>query len=342
MQTNAQVDMFKQKQYKELYTMVNQTRYELTHNSRDKTLEEIEEEIAITRKEIDKDLGSWISNKPLYLYTHITNRTENLARILGFIYSRELYGKTFDDSVQNSLKMWFNYGQRSPLEIQLSYDIPYISFPIRSIANWTSRLLDSRYAKLMDDIIDGVYGQYADEDGQYSEYEQFMIKNGWLPITNKLGIRMGSGAFDIVNILKDPIEQIEQRRSPVLRGLQKFIESGDLKQAAQQLATVGILNRAATQATLGAYNSKKGKFTQPNVARASSMFFEYNNYEKYTPKKYSYLYNNNGRSKYYENIYRDWFNKYGKMRKPTVDPVQLVKNIQWKQFLRRMQNKYRK
>ena len=131
------------------------------------------------------------------------------------------------------------------------YDIPYISFPIRSISNWTSRLLNPRYAILMDDIIDGVYSQYADEDGQYSEYEQFMIRSGWIPVTDKLGIRMGSGAFDIYNLMQDPAGQIEQRRSPILRGLQKFIESGDLKQSAQQLATVGVLNRAAQQATLG-------------------------------------------------------------------------------------------
>lgn len=343
MQTNAQVDIFKQKNYKEMYDMVNQTKYELTHNTRDKTIKEIEKEIEYIRDEANKDIGAWITNKPLSLYTHITERTENIARILGFIYCRELYGKTFDDSVQTSLKMWFNYGQRSPLEMQLTYDIPYISFPIRSISNWSSRLLNPKYARLMDDIIDGVYSQYADEDGQYSEYEQFMIQNGWIPITNNLGIRAGSGAFDIVNLLKDPAEQIKQRSNPILRGLSELVYgSHDIVQAAKQLATVGKINQAAQFVTAGAYNASKGTWSEPSIGKMFTATFEYNDYEKYTPKQYSYLYNNNGRAKYYENIYRDWFTKYGRMRKPTQDPVQLVKGIQWKQFLKKMQNKYRR
>jgi hypothetical protein len=343
MQTNAQVDIFKQKNYKEMYDMVNQTKYELTHNTRDKTIKEIEKEIEYIRDEANKDIGAWITNKPLALYTHITERTENIARILGFIYCKELYGKTFDDSVQTSLKMWFNYGQRSPLEMQLTYDIPYISFPIRSISNWSSRLLNPKYAILMDDIIDGVYSQYADEDGQYSEYEQFMIQNGWIPITNNLGIRAGSGAFDIVNLLKDPAEQIKQRSNPILRGLSELVYgSHDIVQAAKQLATVGKINQAAQFVTAGAYNASKGTWSEPSIGKMFTATFEYNDYEKYTPKQYSYLYNNNGRAKYYENIYRDWFTKYGRMRKPTQDPVQLVKGIQWKQFLKRMQNKYRR
>ena len=35
-----------------------------------------------------------------------------------------------------------------------------------------------------------------------------------------------------------------------------------------------------------------------------------------------------------KNIYRDWFNKYGKMRRPKVDVLSLVKDIQWKQYVR--------
>lgn len=338
METNAMPDMFRQHQYKDLHIMVNTTTYNMTHVTQDQTIKEIQQEIDKVRKASITDLNSYIQTNVLKGYNTIVERTESLARVLGFVYNRELYGKTFNESVQNSLKMWFNYGQRSPLEMQLSFDIPYISFPLRSIANWRTRLLDPRYAVLMDDIIDGVYGQYADEDGQYSEYVQFMIQNGWVPVTDKLGIRMGSGAFDIYNLMRDPADQVKQRRSPILRGLQQLIETGDVAQAAKQLSTVGAVNRFAQTATLGAYNASKGTMSIPNIARITNVTFTYN---QYTPYKYSYLYNNNGRAKYYENIYRDWFTKYGRMRKPTVDPVQLVKNIQWKQFIKRAQRRYR-
>ena len=336
-QTNAQIDLFKEQQYKELGILVRRTELDMFNKTEDETINSIEVEIDTLRKQSERRLKRLLDKTTVY--EELTEYTENIARIMGFILHEDLYGYSYDMTVQKSLQSWFNYGQRSPLETQLMFDIPYISFPLRSINNWRRRLLDPRYARLMDDIIDGVYSQYADEDGQYDEYTQFMIKNGWIPITKKLGIRAGSGAFDIMNLITDTPENINARRNPILRGLKKFIESGDLAQAAQQLSTVGILNRAAQQATLGSYDKKQGKLTQPKLARTSSMFFEYN---KYTPKKYNYLYNNNGRAKYYENIYRDWFNKYGRMRKPTQDPVQLVKNIQWKQFLKRMQNKYRK
>ena len=195
---------------------------------------------------------------------------------------------------------------------------------------------------LIDDIIDGVYGQYADEDGQYSMYEQFMIKNGWIPITENMGIRAGSGVFDIMNLLTNTPENIEQRRNPILRGLQKFIETGDLQQAAKQLAVVGRVNSWAQHATLGAYKASTGKYTAGTSSLRNVLptaTFTYNEYEKYTPYKYR---NNNGRYIWYENIYKNWFNKYGRMRKPTTDPVQMVKNIQWQQFVKRMQHKYRR
>ena len=339
MQTEAMPDMFKQKQYKELYDISNKTKAYLLEDTHDEQIEKVEKEIEAYRNEASTFINIMSTLSGYKVYNYITERTENLARILGFILNQELYGKTFDDSVQRSLKSWFNYGQRTTLEMQLMYDIPYISFPIRSLRNWASRILDPNYAVMIDDIIDGIYGQYADEDGQYSEFEQFMLQNGWIPVTDKWGIRAGSSVFDTISLLNNTDEQLKQRRSPIIRALTKLMETHDVSQAANQLATVGVLNRFAQQATLGAYDKKSKTFTGPTIGRMSSVFFEYN---QYTPKKYGYLYQNNGRAKYYENIYRDWFNKYGRMRKPTVDPVQLVKGIQWKQFVRRMQHKYRR
>ena len=308
----------------------------------DKGIEYVEKELDILRAQSENKLKIWTTKHIPNIYKEITDATENLARILGYILHRDLYGETYDTTVQRSLISWFNYGQRSPYEMQMAFDIPYISFPIRSIDNWRRRLSNPRYAVLMDDIIDGIYGQYADEDGQYSEFEQFMIKNGWIPITNKFGVRAGSGAFDVMNLFTDTPDNITQRRNPILRGLQKFIETGDLQQAAKQLSTVGILNRAAQTATLGAYNSKTNAYNADNrsIGKTLNMFFDYSgDYEKYTPYRYR---NNNGRYIWYENIYKNWFNKYGRMRKPTTDPVQMVKNIQWQQFVKRMQHKYRR
>lgn len=345
MNTNAQVDMFKQKQYQELFTMTNQKRYELENSTTVRTIKDIENEINMFRHNTTNQFAIWLSNNVKDMYQHITDRTENLARILGFIFNKELYGKSFNESVQLSLKTWFNYGQRSPLEVQLSYDIPYISFPLRSITNWSTRLLDPRYARLMDDIIDGVYGQYADDDGMYSEWEQFMIRNGWVPITKNIGIRAGSGAFDILNLLSDTPDNLAQRRNPILRGLSEFISSGDLSKAVEQLASFGVIKRASNavlpaSVTKGTMLNPKAK--EKTLATSISMFFEYNDdtqYQKYIPYKYR---NNNGRWIYYENIYKDWFNKYGRMRKPTKDPVQLVNNIQWKQYLNYKRNQYRR
>lgn len=330
MQTNAQVDMFKQMQYDELSSIVAMQKDNMLSTDTEEEIVEIQKYIEQERANYTNEVGVWISNHIPKLYSKITEDTENLARIIGFIYNRNINNRTFDESINLSLRSWFNYGQQSPLEKQLTFDIPYIAFPIRSIDNWIERILNPRFAVLMDDIIDGIYGQYADEDGQYSEWEEFMIKSGWIPITNKLGIRAGSGVFDIQNLLTDTADNIEQRRNPLLKGLVEFIQSGDLKKATSNLATTSAINRA-----VNTFGVKQGA-TQKTLGNSSTMFFEYNDdYEKYTPYKYR---NNNGRWIYYENIYKDWFNKYGRMRRPTQDPVQLVKNIQWKQYLRYKQN----
>ena len=139
----------------------------------------------------------WNIGKLYGWYDYLNSKIENTARVTNYLFNRYLYGKTFNDSVNDSLKHWFNYGQRSPLEKQLMVDIPYFSFPIRSIDNWIERLMDPSYLRVMSDIIDGVYGQYEDDDGRQSTYTNFQIANGWLPIGYGVGLRMGNGLFDI-------------------------------------------------------------------------------------------------------------------------------------------------
>lgn len=323
MQTQAQVDMFKQKQYKDLEALAATYKNNILELDKEKELDQIIKEVDNARKESITDLREWLDSTVLKPYHKMTEWTENMARIVGFIYNRNINQKSFGESVNLSLRSWFNYGQQSPLEKQLMFDIPYISFPIRSIDNWIERMLNPKFARLMDDIIDGVYGQYADEDGQYSEWEQFMISNGWIPIGKGIGIRGGSGVFDIQNLLTDTTNNVSLRMNPMLRALATYAKTHNVKQAVQETAIAGTINRA----------------TKVSQQKTLSMFFRYNEYEKYTPYKYR---NDNARWIYYENIYRDWFNKYGRMRKPTVDPYQLVKTIKWKQFVRYKQNQYRR
>ena len=345
MQTNAQVDYLRESSFevrdkaRDSYIEQVKQQEESTHEY---TYEEIKNQIRLAKKSHTYEIHKWIKSAATKGLDFFNTRIENVARTATYLYGKAVYDLTFNETVTLSLRQWFNYGQKSPLEQQLSFDIPYFSFPIRSVMNWNERLMNPRFHRLMDDIIDGVYGQYADEDGQYSEWEQFMIQNGWVPIANGLGIRFGTGVFDIQNLLGNTSESIKQRYSPVLRGLSKLIESGKLSEAIGETATYGLIKRNAkavlpTQAQQNLGISKQQRKT---LANSSSMFFEYNEneYTKYTP----YKYRNNARWKYYENIYKDWFNKYGRMRKPTVDPVTLVNNIQWKQFLRWKQNQLRR
>jgi hypothetical protein len=117
----------------------------------------------------------------------------------------------------------------------------------------------------------------------------------------------------------------------------------DVETALSQLASVGVISRAAN--TLAPRTlAQQTPIIRKNVSRkdwglfnASSMLFEYTNYNN-TPYKYRYQ-NNNARYARYENIYQQWFNKYGRMRKPTIDPLSIVKDIQWKQYVRYRQSR---
>ena len=110
----------------------------------------------------------------------------------------------------------------------------------------------------------------------------------------------------------------------------------------KQLAIAGLITRVAN--TLGPRQAlqqtpilKDFVSQKPRkLGNSIGFLYEFNDYRgqynKYTP--YKYRYPNNGRYAKYENIYRDWFNKYGRMRKPKVDPLTLVKDIQWRTYVR--------
>lgn len=299
-------------------------------------------------KELRKTKGGFIDNLAIVRgYNWLNTEIENGARIANFFYNVMLYNKTVDDAVLDSLHHWFNYGMRSPLEQRLMADIPFISFPIRSISNWLDRLLSPQYWRLMSDLLDGWYGQYVDEDKEYDDFMKFQMANGWIPLGHNFGIRLGNGAFDVMNILYNTSAVTQQRRSPILRAVSKLIETKDVVEALKQLATVGIITRNLNSITgitdLAGGNVREGVSKNPlaqqvlsskkaTIGNTSGLL--YDNYQ-YTPYKYR---NNNGRYKYYENLYRDWFTKYGKMRKPKVDPMSLVKDIQWRTYVRWKRN----
>ena len=364
MNTQAEQDYLKEKQYDVLNTLMNNYLSNVATENNDTYIRDIENQLSLedVQKEINKakanykgDLAAWFAKHNNFdLYEHANTLIENRARIIGFIFNRNMYGHSFDTSVSNSLKNWFNYGLRSPLETQLMYDMPYISFPIRSIRNWSDRILNPRFAVLMDDIIDGVYGQYEDEDGQFNEWIKFMIANGWLPITNKFGIRMGNGMFDVLSLLNNTSGYIEQRRSPLLQAVSKLIDTQDWKQAISKLAIIGATTKAANIISPKNITYKNGEVTLKNktIGNSMSIFFDYNNYNdydtyntignysKYTPNKYKLI--NNNRWIKYENIYKEYYTKYGKRRSQSKDPYDIVQQIKWNRLVQSIRNKYRK
>jgi hypothetical protein len=338
MNTNAENDYLKKQQYELLNKLLDTGEI-----YKDKDLKDIQKEIDSLKKQTSESLANYLLNKnPVYaIYDKMNSTIENLARITMFMFNRTMYGTSFNRSVTESLKSWFNYGLRSPYENSLMFDIPYISFPLRSIGNWMDRLLDPKVAVLIDDIIDGIYGQYKDEDGQYSRWTKFMIANGWVPITNKMGIRLGSSIMDIQSLVHNPAGYFEEKINPLLRGLMTFIESGDLMKGIKQLATAGALTKFAKLTTNPDIQRDLGidtSATVKTIANSSSIFFEYNNYEKYTPIKYR---NQNNRWIKYENIYKEYYNKFGN-RRSSNDPYYNVKNILWKQRVRAMRSKFTK
>jgi len=378
MQTNAQIDEYQEEQS----TVIKKTLETMLRPDLD--IEESYEAFsrAITKELKDTSLTFWQAmgrnvgalnpkNKLKGIsavYNWMTSETENAGRVAGYILDKHLHNLTFEQSVNKSLTRFFNYGHRSPLEMNMMLaDIPYLSFPIRSINNWINRLTDPRYVRFLSDMIDGVYGQYTDENGQYDEFMQYQIENGWVPIAGGVGLRLGNGAFDVAQLLTDPLQQIEQRRSPVGRMIsavgdyliseernqEKLLSdvirsSASVGFAARVLSNLGVVSEdvrsAASQVPVirDAVKTKTPKNAVQGFSKASTGFYWYDNaseFKKYTPKQYDYS-QGNGRYKYYENIYKDWFNKWGKMRKPKVDPYSLVKDIHWKNYVRWRQQRY--
>jgi hypothetical protein len=269
--------------------------------------------------------GNWIN--PMYWVNEMTNAIETGARVTNFFISMQVYGKSFDEATNNSLMRWFNYGLRTPFERRLMADMPFISFPVRSISNWVDRLVNPRYWRISAKLIDGIYGQYIDpEEKEYDDFTKFQMSAGWIPITKNFGIRLGNGALDVMGIIYGLDKAIVGRRSPILNAISQFATNQNLKEVPRLLDTAiagGIFNRLSKVPSAG---------LTPSLLPTA--LYNINTSYKFSPKRYRYDLYNNGRYAKYENIYKDWFTKYGKMKKPTVNPYQLVKNIQWRQYVR--------
>ena len=349
MQSNAQIDEYKQKQFIYLNEFITNYKKQIAEGGpKELTIDEIKTQLASNKKKLERSfsklLGSFGTSR--YTYDSVNEWIENVARITGYLNDRRINKYTHNDGIHESLKQWFNYGQRDPIEVKFIMDIPYLSFPLRTVGNWIDRLFDASYMRFLDDVISGIYGQFADEDGQYDEFVRFQIQNGWIPITKTWGIRVGNGAFDVLDIINASGDTIQQRTNPILNGVRTLIETKDLEKAFQALATTGIFKRMTNTLTAVTGTRELAQKHVPEIVSnkpasfgsAISMTYDINSYKKYTP--YAYRYPNNGRYARYENIYRDWFNKYGRMRRPKVDPLSLVKDIQWQQYVRwrRQQN----
>jgi hypothetical protein len=346
MQTNAQIDTYRQESFAYLRDLVSQRVALDANDFSTRSFKEVYNEIEEQR--------TGTSNKTLFgkllritkagykfFYEDLNTDTENVGRIAGYLLDRQLRGYNFQESVNNSLKRFFNYGLRSPLEMQLLADIPYLSFPVRSIKNWIDRITDPRIVVLLSDVIDGVYGQYADEEGQYSEFELLEMQSGWIRVSKNFGLRIGLGLYDVQNILSDPSAALVGRQRPLLKGIAKFLETRDVMQSIRQLAIAGpitrVLNALPMRENLQQSKLKPFVSRQPYTPVTTiPLVYTVQNYEKYTPRRYRY--GRNGRWAKYENIYRDWFNKFGRMRRPTTNPYRLVKNIQWRQYVRYRQS----
>jgi hypothetical protein len=157
-----------------------------------------------------------------------------------------------------------------------------------------------------------------------------------------------------MNLLYNTDIELTRRASPIIRGVQSLFKGEDTLKAFAQLATVGFASRQINTLT-GAADMLLGTNLREDIARndpslarildtreatlfrtVSGIGYDIRQYQKYTPRRYRY--GTNGRWAKYENIYKDWFNKYGRMRRPTTNPYRLVKNIQWRQYVRYRQS----
>jgi hypothetical protein len=307
----------------------------------------------LTDGEFRRDYGL-IGGKISKAFQGSTDWIENMARIVNFFINIDIHNKSFDSAKLDSLRRWFNYGQRSPLEKMLMTDIPFISFPVRSLQNWIDRLNNPKFWRLMSDFIDGWYGQYLDEETkEYDDFMKYQIRSGWLPLSKNVGIRLGNGAFDVMNIIYGLDQTLEGRQSPILRGTKTLVETGDPYKAVRAFASIGVFSRLVNGIT-GISDSVFGTQLRQGIAQtpglnqvlstrapslgtiAPTVFYDIRNYEKYTPRRYRY--ERNGRYAKYENIYRDYFNKFGRFRSNAASPYRLVKNIQWRQYVRYRQS----
>ena len=173
MQTNAQRDEYQRNQAETIRNVLEEMLDPSTHRVTDyqtfskAIYKELSDETTTFGRALGRQLLSIKRpSKFKAMYNYLTADTESTGRIVGYFLDKYIHYLNFDQSVNKSLTRFFNYGTMSPIENNLLTDIPYLSFPVRSINNWIQRITDPRYLRLLDDSLDG-YTDSINEDGQY-------------------------------------------------------------------------------------------------------------------------------------------------------------------------------
>ena len=122
MSTNALIDEYQTKLYDDLRDFEQYEKLKKQDSQTELTYDDAVKDI---RKNFNSELKTVISYATMYEpYKLLNERIEITGRIAGFLYDRYINNESFDRATSNSLKRFFNYGQRSSLEKSMMANIP--------------------------------------------------------------------------------------------------------------------------------------------------------------------------------------------------------------------------
>lgn len=238
------------------------------------------------------------------------NAVNNVGMLHGYLMGKHLYGDNLEQGVAKALNTHFSMVRQDKTDLLAQFIFPYMNSSSHNISFWGSMFNNSSFQRVNYNLMISAWGGWNEKynpDGT-NKYANRLAQQGMVPLgeNNFLKVSMHREIFKSFNLAQNPDSGMQSRMNPIIQYAIGELGMGQKREP----ESVIPFSRAAEYFT--GFNERQG------LSKYSPSLFGYmQTYEKrnYVP---------------FRNLYKQTYTAQGKYRTPSTNPIQTVRNIQYR------------
>lgn len=238
------------------------------------------------------------------------NATNNVGMLHGYLMGKHLYGDNLEHGVAKSLNTHFSMVRQDKTDLLAQFIFPYMNSSSHNISFWGSMFNNSSFQRVNYNLMISAWGGWNEKynpDGT-NKYANRLAQQGMVPLgeNNFLKVSMHREIFKSFNLAQNPDSGIQSRMNPIIQ---------------YALGEIGM----------GQKRKPESMIPFSRVADYFTGFNERQGLSKYSPSLFGYMQTYEKRNYVpYKNLYKQTYTAQGKYRTPSTNPIQTVRNIQYR------------